>query len=63
MRLEGTIGEIEQIINEIQASCSFKVLSKSKSYKNRDPSEHSRVYLDIELASESNIIKKTKIPS
>ena len=60
LRVEGTVGEIEEFTQWLEKMPRIKVLSQSVNYANRGKSVYSRKYLDIELTSVEEFLQGVK---
>ena len=60
LRVEGTVGEIEEFTNWLEKMPRIKLLSQSGNYANRGKSVYSRKYLDVELVSVEKFLQGEK---
>ncbi len=51
IRLEGTLGEVEQVAQALRESASLRILDESRDYRNRPPSTLVRRYVQVECVT------------
>ncbi len=60
LRLEGTVGEIEEFAEWLEQMPRVKLLSQSGNYANRGKSTYSRKFLEVELTSVQEFLQGVK---